>query len=232
VSRQCEDAPVHQDRKKEIDENPFDSLAERYDGWFDSPDGKIIFEAEVECLRLVMEEPAGRWLEVGVGTGRFAAALGIREGIDPSSEMLKRARERGIRTRVGYGEKLPYSDATFDGVILVVTICFLDEPTSALKECARVLKNRGALVVGLVPAESPWGEGYARKGAEGHPFYSKAKFYTAEKVISMAAEAGFIFQAAASTLFESPEEELRSVGLPRKGIIPGAGFLAIRFSLK
>ena len=66
--------------------NPFDKLAQRYDRWFDSTRGRAIFEAEVVCLRELIPDRAGRWLEIGVGTGRFVEALGIAvDGGNPMS---------------------------------------------------------------------------------------------------------------------------------------------------
>jgi len=62
----------------------FDPMADAYDRWYDTPKGKAIFQAELKCLRSLHEKSPGRWLEVGVGTGRFACSLGIAEGIDPS----------------------------------------------------------------------------------------------------------------------------------------------------
>jgi len=206
----------------------FDELAERYDGWFDSAEGRKIFRAEVACLERLLGEPSGRWLEVGVGTGRFAEALGIGEGVDPSGSVLEFAAGRGIRTKAGYGENLPYPDSVFDGVLMVVTICFLSDPAKALGECRRVLKEQGRIIIGLVPADSPWGERYARQGREGHPFYSAARFYTCGDVYSLAREAGFTSANAVSCLFSPPEKPLTDLS-NRDGIVPGAGFVAMEF---
>lgn len=79
-------------------QNSFEVASADYDAWFDSADGRIIFEREVDCLRKVMSPTTGRWLEVGVGTGRFAGALGVAWGIDPSASMREMAEQRGIRT--------------------------------------------------------------------------------------------------------------------------------------
>jgi len=209
--------------------NPFDVEASRYDEWFDSPDGRVIFTQEVACLRELMGKAEGRWLEVGVGTGQFAQALGIREGIDPSSAVLAYASSRGVRTQMGYGEDLAYSDNSFDGVLMVVTICFLADPLRVFKECRRILREEGCLVVGLVPADSPWGELYARKGREGHIFYSSAKFYKCEEVIGIADAAGFIFDGARSCLFTSPGEPATDLSI-HEGVITGAGFVALQFT--
>ena len=33
-------------------DNIFDAAAERYDAWFDSPEGRVLFENEVAAIRL------------------------------------------------------------------------------------------------------------------------------------------------------------------------------------
>lgn len=210
---------------------PFEQLAARYDGWFDSPRGRRIFGVEAACIRGLLEGMPRPWLEVGLGTGRFAAALDVDEGIDPSPAVLKYAAERGIRSRIGTAEELPFSGSQFGVVLFVVTICFLENPGQALWECRRVLRNDGYVVVGLVPKDSAWGEMYAREGAEGHPFYSVARFYTARKVIELAERAGLSLNRATSCLFESPEREVDRYGSPREGMGEGAGFVAMRFAV-
>jgi ubiquinone/menaquinone biosynthesis C-methylase UbiE len=147
-----------------VQSNPFDKLTDRYDAWYGSDEGSRIFAIEVTCLQELVPERPGKWLEVGVGTGRFANALGIVDGLEPSLAMLGLAAARGIRGVAGRGESLPYLDSCFDGVLLIATICFLDDPARALSECARVLRKDGALIVGMVPADSPWGKFYRRKG--------------------------------------------------------------------
>ncbi|MCX6100813.1 MAG: hypothetical protein NTV92_05240, partial [Candidatus Bipolaricaulota bacterium] len=59
--------------------NPFETLADEYDAWFDAhPE---LFESELQALRAVLPERPGRWVEVGVGTGRFASRLAIGLGV-------------------------------------------------------------------------------------------------------------------------------------------------------
>jgi len=208
--------------------NPFETEAARYDQWFESPKGRLIFEQEVKCLRQLIGGTEGRWMEIGVGTGRFAEALDIREGIDPSEAVLKYASDRGVQTSRGFGEDLPYSDLSFDGLLMVVTICFLDDPHKAFKECRRVLKNKGCLIVGLVPADSRWGKFYMRKGKEGNTFYSIARFYTCEQVLEIAADTGFTYKDAGSCLYAPPDKPATDFTF-RKGIDEKAGFVAMKF---
>jgi ubiquinone/menaquinone biosynthesis C-methylase UbiE len=70
-------------------DNPFQKLADRYARWFDRPRGRRIFTVEMHAIQDLLEGMPRPWLEVGVGTGRFARALGVDEGIDPSPEVLK-----------------------------------------------------------------------------------------------------------------------------------------------
>ena len=73
----------------------FDPLASKYDAWFDS-EGKFTFETEVRAFREVTPRLPEPWLEIGVGSGRFAQALGIKTGIDPSARRLEMVRNRGV----------------------------------------------------------------------------------------------------------------------------------------
>jgi len=212
-----------------IAHGPFDQLAQRYDDWFDSPEGAAIFAVEVECIRPLLEDVSRPWLEIGVGTGRFAEALGIDEGLDPAPTVLEMAKKRSVRTRIGRAEQMPYENASFGGLLMVVTICFLDDPPAALRECARVVSDGGALIVGLVPATSAWGEHYAHQASEGHPFYSHAKFYTCGEVIELASAVGLELEAAMSCLFTPPGTAVNSDEPPREGVFEGAGFAAMRF---
>lgn len=209
--------------------SPFDELFDRYDAWYDSADGRPLFEAEVACLRLLAPRRPERWLEIGVGTGRFAHALSVRDGVDLSGAMLRLAALRGARAVRGDAGALPYGDASFDGALMTATLCFLDEPLPALCECARVLRDGGALLIGIVPADCRWGRFYAEKARDGHPFYSAAKFYTCEEAIALASAAGLAFDQAASALFGPPDAGPSAAPDARRGLAADAGFAALRF---
>jgi len=207
----------------------FDKLAGHYDAWFDSARGAALFSAEVESLKRLMPTDRAGWVEVGVGSGRFAQALGVPEGVDPSLPLLEMAAARGTRTVRGIGQKLPYGDDELEGILLVVTLCFLDDPPRAMQEFARVLRPGGRLLVGFVPADSAWGQEYMRKGKEGHPFYSVARFYTCSEALDIAGAAGFRLLNAASTLPMAPDEELGEIPVS-DGIIHGWGFAGMLFA--
>lgn len=206
----------------------FGNAAENYDRWYDSPEGARVFEAEAASLRQVCPLIAGDWLEIGVGTGRFAAALGIGEGVDPAPEMLAFAANRGVRTRVGVGENLPYGTHVLDGILMVASLCFVNNPPRVLRECARVLRSDGALLIGHIPSDGPWGRSYVKKAEAGHPLYSHARFTTVKEVLELASAARFALQSAASTLFQPPGEPHIEPARIESGVMPGAGFVALR----
>ncbi|MGC8658096.1 MAG: class I SAM-dependent methyltransferase [Desulfomonilaceae bacterium] len=205
----------------------FDQEAENYDQWFESQRGRRIFEIERDCLKKLVYPRSDWWFEVGVGSGQFATAFGIPFGLDPSFGMLSRARRRGVSAICGVGEELPCRNDTFDGILMVATICFVAQPTRIISECRRALRQNGNLVVGLIPGKSPWGLLYAKKGSEGHALYSKSKFYTCREIIEISEGTGFVFERAASCLLNKPEDE--PLAGQAEGVNEAAGFVAMRF---
>jgi len=205
----------------------FDRYTERYDAWYDKPFGRSAFLSEVKCLKPLLRELQPPFLEVGVGTGRFARALGVSFGIDPARKALEYAQRRGVQTVQALGEALPFDSETFGGVFLVVTICFVDEPLAVLNEAYRVLRPGGGLVLGLVLAESPWAAFYRQKAREGSPFYAAARFYTWPELKALLQQAGFQVVKSMSTLFQPPGVQEIAVEEPRPGCHFEAGFVGV-----
>ena len=204
----------------------FDGLAERYDAWYDTAAGQVLFDLEFAALRPLLAGTARPQLEVGVGSGRFAAALGIEVGLDPAAAPLRLAKARDVRVARGVGDQLPFGDKTFAAVALVATLCFAENPAGVLAEAGRVLRPGGRLVVGLVPLDRAWGRSYEEKGRAGHPLYRHARFQTLADHRRMLAMAGFRLVEARSTLFQTPRDE--PVAEPvRREAIAGAGFVVL-----
>lgn len=188
----------------------FERLAARYDAWYEGPAGAAVFPSEVACLRPLLAGLPRPWAEIGVGSGRFAASLGVDVGLDPAAAPLALARARGVHAVRGVGERLPFRSGVFGAVLIVVTICFADDPAALLAEARRVIRDDGAIVLGEVFAESAWGGFYQRKGAGGHPFYSAARFLTRGETLALVSAAGLRVQAARSTLCQPPTDSPRS----------------------
>jgi len=205
--------------------SPFDSLASVYDDWFER-EGRDIFDIEVQAFHEVLYFLPKPWLEIGVGSGRFAQVLGIETGIDPSIKLLEMARKRGITTLLGRGEQQSFGKESFGTVFLIVTLCFLDSPLDVLREAYRILVPGGKVALGLVLRESPWGRFYQRKQQQGHRFYEYATFYSYDEVIGLLEEAGFLLEKVVSTLFQEPDR-VEHIESPRNGYSIDAGFTVL-----
>ncbi len=144
-------------------DSPFNTRAADYDRWFDEKDGKLIFATEVKAFQEILPVLPKPWLEIGVGSGRFAQALGISTGLDPSGRLLEIARGRGIITLCGKAEDHIMPAESFGSVFLIMTLCFIDKPGIALQEIHHALKPGGRLVLGAVSSESAWGILYQQK---------------------------------------------------------------------
>jgi len=106
----------------------FDEYVEQYEAWYNSPKGKALLATEVACLRPMLARFPRPYLEIGVGSGRFAQALGIEYGLDRSGGSLAITRGRGVQVAAGTGEALPFRDARFGGVLITFTLCFIHDP--------------------------------------------------------------------------------------------------------
>ncbi len=179
--------------------NIFDTYVEEYEKWYEQY--PHIYQSEILALREQLAKlPENiQGIEVGLGTGRFAKPLGIKEGIEPSEAMAAIARERGIEVMDGVAEFLPYADMHFD-FVLFVTVCHLKNLKSALKEAYRVLKPNGGLLVGFLDKDRAIAQEYISKRNRSI-FYAQATFYTVKKLDSLVREVGFRNLEYNQTLF-------------------------------
>jgi len=180
----------------------FEKYAQEYDKWFD--ENKDVYKSEIMILRgLIPREGVG--LEVGVGTGRFATPLGIRMGVEPAKAMADMARKRGIDVHEGRAEALPFDDESFDFLLMMTTICFLENPLQALEEAKRVLKPEGHIIIGMIDRDSPLGMSYERKKTTSK-FYKYANFHSADEVLNWLRSLNFGHIVTRQTIFKSPDE--------------------------
>ncbi len=117
--------------------------------------------------------PYGRALEIGAGTGFFSLNLrqaGVLSEVsvsDISPGMVEAAQANGRRLgfevegRVGDAEHLPYDDGSFDLVLGHAVIHHIPDVELALRECLRVLRPGGRLVIAGEPTRV--GDWYARR---------------------------------------------------------------------
>lgn len=167
----------------------FNKYSMKYEEWFEKNDK--IYKQELSIIKkLIGDTPNG--LEIGCGSGRFFIKPNIVIGIEPSDNMREIAIKKGLNAIKGDANNLNFEDRSFNFVLMMTTICFLYNPNIALKEVFRVLKKGGFLIVGFIDKNSPIGKNYEEK-KHSSKFYSKAFFYSKDKVIQMCNSEGFTY---------------------------------------
>ncbi|ADI31214.1 class I SAM-dependent methyltransferase [Staphylothermus hellenicus] len=207
----------------------FDRYHWKYENWYLR--NYNIMKAERDCIKSLGLH--GKVLDVGVGTGILTYGLSkSMVGVDPSEKMLLYASRRGFLTINSFGEELPFIDGYFDTVIVVVTICFVNDPLKMLAEINRVLKKNGTLVTCVVPKDSSWGIYYNwLKNSGKSLFYRYARFYTIQELFYMLSITGFIVKDTCSTLSYPPGNP-PAYEVPIKSLVPDSGFICIRAEKK
>jgi len=183
--------------------NPFSdaSLAQAYDGWFDMPLGRLVDRLEWALIEKLAQPRAGeKALDVGTGTGHFALPLARRglhvTGYDSSPAMLQVARSSAqgaplagsVQWQQGPAEHLPYGDGSFDLVLTVTALEFVQDRQRTLDEMWRVTAHGGRMVAAVLNAQGPWGRYYRRQAqAQETPFRHAHLYMPQEFRASLAA---------------------------------------------
>jgi SAM-dependent methyltransferase len=109
---------------------------------------------EDAAFAAVAEAAPARILDVGSGTGELTqrlAGVGAEvQAVDISPRMVELTSARGIPTRVGEVESLPFGDAEFDCVFAGWVLYHAADAPRAIAECARVLEPGGRLIASTV----------------------------------------------------------------------------------
>ncbi len=124
--------------------------------------------SRIQILRHLRHLRSGSLLEVGIGDGENVALLprGLRiTGIDIAHRPLAACRDRhghrGLLLALAEGERIPFADRSFDGVLCVGGFNFFSDPAGALSEMARVTRPGGRIVVAdEIPNLREWGLGH------------------------------------------------------------------------
>lgn len=201
---------------------PFEKHHIRYDDWFFK--NPLIFASELQAIHTLLPL-TGVGVEIGVGTGRFADSLGINIGVEPSSKMAEMARERGINVIQGVAEELPLDDAQFDYVLLVTTICFLDDIERTFSEVCRVLRQGGFIIIGFIDSNCHLAKSIQLR-KDKTVFFRDAAFYSVDEVIALLKEAGFKDFTFVQTLFQ--ENSQKKIIEPTRDGYGEGSFVVIR----
>ncbi len=113
---------------------------------------------EGALLDLIGSGQVPAYLDLGTGTGRILELVSSRAaravGVDMNAEMLALARARiekaalnHVQVRRGDLFQLPYGERSFDLITLHQVLHYLEDPSAAVAEAARVLKPGGKVVI-------------------------------------------------------------------------------------
>jgi len=167
--------------------NTYDESAAVYDKWFDQHSDW--FRSEVAALKKALPEK-GRGIVVGMGSGRFAQALGIHEGIESTEGLASLARQRSLMVTKGVVEELPYQSESLDYLLMVTIDCYLKDLARAFMEIRRVLRPGGRLIIGMIDKSGDLGKKYEARKKES-VYYSQATFHDVEEMTSELKKADF-----------------------------------------
>lgn len=205
---------------------PFDKYLNDYEEWFYQH--RYVYESELKAVSYFIPE-GKKGVEIGTGSGRFSIPFGIKDGVEPSRMMRRFAGFLGLNMINGTAEDIPLPDESYDFVLMVTTICFVDDPRLAFREVNRILKPGGIFIVGLVDKASPLGRTYQQIKNE-NKFYCEATFYSTIEVLEMLDENGFTGTEIIQTVFGNLED-IKNVQMFKPGYGEG-GFVVIKSSRK
>lgn len=115
-------------------------------------------QLDQKVAEVLTSRPLEDLLDIGTGTGRVLRLVGERVksaiGIDNSRDMLAIARAnldqdklRHCQIRQGDMYRLPFNQSRFDAITLNMVLRYADDPSSVLREAARVLKSGGRIII-------------------------------------------------------------------------------------
>lgn len=165
----------------------FDAFAIDYDNWYEEKKGKFVDMVETMLAMDMLDvQEDMRILDVGCGTGNFSVKLaqaGCKvTGIDVSDEMLDIAREKAEQQGLEIeflkmdAEDIGFKDDTFDAAVSMAAFEFIKNTEMAFIEMLRVTKRGGAILIGSINKESPWGKLYTEKSISEKTVFKYADF--------------------------------------------------------
>ena len=179
----------------------FQEKAQSYDQWF--VENEALFQSEKEAVKKMMparEDLAAPAIEIGVGTGLFASALGIEEGLEPSEDMGRVAKQRGIRVIQSPAETMPMASESYGMALMVTVDCFLADVERAFSEVNRILVPGGWFVIAFLDRETPLGQIY-QANKDSDDLYRYATFHSAEEIRAYLEGAGFAVEDSCQTVY-------------------------------
>ena len=91
----------------------------------------------------------GKKLEIGCGTGGFLENYNDVLGIDINPELIELCNMKNLNAFVMEEDKIPYSDESFDSVLIDNVLEHIKDPMPLLMEVKRVSSPTGVVIVSV-----------------------------------------------------------------------------------
>lgn len=131
-------------------------MAEKYDiDVFHDKTNFLVKYIENKRIKTVISLLDAQWnemvLDVGCGSGRIMKNVHLADvvGIDISTSLLRKARDKYLNVRYGNAENIPFIDGLFDRVYCSEVIEHLLHPENAVNEIHRVTRKGGIAVISI-----------------------------------------------------------------------------------
>ncbi|MBT4541196.1 methyltransferase domain-containing protein [Candidatus Woesearchaeota archaeon] len=122
--------------------NYYDKISEGYD--------ELHKEEQLKKIKIIKQhldiKQNSKILDLGCGP-YYGKWDGDVTGVDPSSELLKLAANKGIKTYCEKAEQLSFPDDSFDYIISITAIQNFDDIEQGVKEIKRVTKPEAEVVI-------------------------------------------------------------------------------------
>ena len=219
----------------------FDEWPEKYDRWFTTSIGGLVKKYEAELLLDLLRPSQGEIiLDAGCGTGVFTLdflSCGAKViGLDISLPMLRRSREKAggysLQSVLGDMLNLPFSEDSFDKVISVTALEFIEDGAAAVRELFRVVQKGGCIVVATLNSLSPWAARRKAEAKQKESIFEKVVFRSPDELRSLAPVDGVIRTAIHFQKGDDPDVAATVEREGRRTGLNTGAFIAARWNKK
>ena len=217
----------------------FDERPEAYDSWFTTPTGSLVKRYELELImNLLKPKRSEAILDAGCGTGVFTFDIlesGSRVvGLDISLPMLNRAGKKlhGLPFQRVLGDiaYLPFTESSFDKVVSVTALEFIEDAKEAVGELLRVTKKGGTIVIATLNSLSPWASRRMAEAKKTHTLFEKVIFRSPDELRSLASRDCVVKTVIHFEKEDIPESAVRIEQEGQRKDLKSGAFVAVRWT--